>query len=87
MPPRSIVSDLVSRVASRERLYRSAFAADLTLLRKEHGRAPVAEAWKLLGARDNGGDQDEWDQLAHAKSVRKGIAKLMAERRAREEEF
>jgi hypothetical protein len=37
-------------IRSRERLYVAAFNADLTLLRREHGRGPVREALQRLEA-------------------------------------
>jgi pyridoxal biosynthesis lyase PdxS len=43
----------------------------------------LGRRWNRLGAKSNAGDGDEWDAVAHARQVRKAIAKLMAERRAR----
>ena len=85
MPSRSVVGELVARIRSRENLYRVALRGDLALMRREHGREPVRQALAKLGARD--GIDDEWDQLAHAKAVRKGVARLMRERRQRAEDL
>jgi hypothetical protein len=83
MPSRSAVADLVAKIKSREQLYRCALRGDLALMRREHGPKLVAEALSRLGAKTDNGGGNEWDQIEHARRVRKGIARLMAERRAR----
>src|SRR5262249_583019 len=79
--PSPSIAALAARIASRQKLYKAALAADLRLLRKEANCGAVSEAMKLLGAKDNDGEHDEWDEVDHARKVRAGIARLMRERR------
>ena len=77
------VADIAEQIEARRRVYEGAFAADMARLRAQHGDGPVDEALQLIERRSPPSD---WDARGHARRVARGIGRLMAERREREEE-
>jgi hypothetical protein len=73
-----IVRELAKHIATRRRIYDSAFSADMKLLRQRHGDAAIVEALLLL---EQPPWSPPWDAAAHRHAVADAIAGLL-ERRA-----
>ena len=72
-----IVGSFAPWIRSRERLYVAGFNAELTLLRREHGRGPVREALQRLEASTRYEPKECWDAEGHARVVKRSIAQIL----------
>jgi hypothetical protein len=81
-----VIAEIASTIASRRRLYDAAYTGDLNRLRATHGEHAIDAALKLI-EQQTAPHSDGWDAQQHAREVRRGIARVLAERRQRATEL
>ena len=69
-----IVAEITDQIAAKQRLYRSAFSADLVSLRRRHGDGIVAEALQRLDQTTPAG---AWDAHGHRREVERAVDRLL----------
>jgi hypothetical protein len=70
------LAEIADAIASKRRLYRSAFASDLSALRARHGETAIAEALQLAERNNVQRDASRWDAPGHAVEVRQAVDRL-----------
>jgi hypothetical protein len=61
------VTEIADAISSKQRLYQTAFATDLSRLRAQHGETAIAEALQLV---ERNREANAWDQRGHAVEMR-----------------
>jgi hypothetical protein len=77
--PSTVVAEIAEKLRERQAVYEAAWAADVCRLCAEHGEAVISDALQLIAKKTKRGDG--WDQRRHARAVKAGIARALAEHR------
>ena len=83
----TVVAEIAQRIAERRKLYAAAYQADVDRMTREHGADAVREAMLLIEQQTALPHSDGWDARQHAREVRRGIERVLAERRQRATEL
>jgi hypothetical protein len=83
------VAEIAKRIAERRKIYEAAYQGDLDRLAHEFGEHPVREALRMIEQRRERDQRaaDTWDARQHAREVRRGIHRVINERRRRAREL
>jgi len=79
-----ILAELVDHITAKQRLYRTAFAADLDQLRRRYGETVLVEVLRRIELKPH---TDAWDRRGHSATVRRAIGRLLQRRAEDPESF